>query len=144
MKHNTRLLQKMADCYPPGLIEEHFDLETGVEKFVPLPNPIVLLIGRLALRCQSKNELVKMIDSLDYVKERCTKRIPRTEFLSYPDYARDNMHFGYKSHRKLAEQFRDLIERLINPPIDTDPVREYNTPPIYDPLDREFDFPEDL
>lgn len=63
--------------------------------------------------CKSHN--VKLIegflhtDSLDYVKERCRNKIPRTELLSYPDYARDNMHFGRKSHKKLAEQFKEIL-----------------------------------
>ena len=63
--------------------------------------------------CKSHN--VKLIegylytDSLDYVKDKCRNKIPRTELLSYPDYARDNMHFGRKSHKKLAEQFKELL-----------------------------------
>ena len=62
-----------------------------------------------------KNHNVKLIevflynDTLEYVKERCINKIPRTVFLEYPDYARDNMHFGYKSHSKLAEQLKELL-----------------------------------
>lgn len=63
-----------------------------------------------------KNHNVKLIegffynDTLEYVKERCRNKIPRTQFdWCLLDYARDNMHFGYKSHRKLAEQFKELL-----------------------------------
>ena len=62
-----------------------------------------------------KNHNVKLIevflynDTLEYVKERCINKIPRTVFLEYPDYARDNMHFGYKAHSKLAKQLKELL-----------------------------------
>lgn len=66
--------------------------------------------------CEKHN--VKLIegymhsDSLNYIKYKCKKKIPRTEFLSMEKmapFARDNMHFGHKSHTKLAEQFRALL-----------------------------------
>lgn len=51
-------------------------------------------------------------DTLNYVKQKCNKKIPRKEFYignntnTDPwDWARDNMHFGPKAHTNIAKWF---------------------------------------
>lgn len=112
---NPALIYQYAVSNPLPEQKEHHNAVKGIQLQSEQQHLFDFWLNRELIIALCEKHNVKLIegflyvDSLDYVKERCTKRIPRTEFLSYPDYARDNMHFGYKSHRKLAEQFRELL-----------------------------------
>ena len=60
---------------------------------------------------------VKLIEAFvepegrDYVSAKCNNKIPCLKTVlqdSYVDYARDNLHFGIKTHSQLADSFKIL------------------------------------
>jgi hypothetical protein len=59
--------------------------------------------------CEHHN--VKLIEgflednTFNYVKEKCNRMIPRIFYNTWPDYARDGMHFGPRSNLELAKHF---------------------------------------
>ena len=62
-------------------------------------------------------EAFNQIETAEYVKKNCHRKIPRLELYSPPgrpgygvDLARDNMHFGAKSHSNIAKKFYNLLK----------------------------------
>jgi len=47
--------------------------------------------------------------TLNFVREKCNQKIPRIQYKIWPDFARDNMHFGPRSHTQLAQLFKELL-----------------------------------